>query len=66
MEAKTLILILLIAISIISYLLLIINAMKFAKKCECKGDCTCGEERQILKNKSFADINPAQYESTRH
>jgi hypothetical protein len=56
----------LIGISVLSYLLLIINAMRFAKKCECTGECQCGEEKQIVRVNSFAKINQAQYESAHH
>jgi hypothetical protein len=66
MEAKTLLLITIVCIGIISYLLLIINAMKAAKRCECQEECTCGEDRQILSKKAFADFNPVQYESRHH
>jgi hypothetical protein len=55
MQVKTLILIALIGVSVLSYLVLILNAMRFAKKCECPGECTCGEERQIIRRTALME-----------
>jgi hypothetical protein len=55
MQVKTLIMITLIGLSVLGYLVLIINAMRFAKKCECKGECTCGEERQIIRKTALVE-----------